>query len=110
MIYSNMGVYKYGESVSLVEFENIKDTSKLIGVRKNAIKLDNSFKTPDIIYKLIILFHESYYNTDIDTLAFGEEFYNVVYNLTNGVIPLELKFLSVNEILDDIEDILKGEV
>lgn len=110
MIYSNIGVYKYGKSISLTEIEYNKDSFHSKPVRRNAIKLDNVLKTPDIIYKLIVLFYESYYDTAIDTSTFSKEFYYVIGNLTNGIIPLELEFLAVDEILNEIEDILKGEV
>lgn len=101
MIYSNIGIYKYGKECSLTGDKY---------ARKNAIELDKRLKTPDVLYKLIELFYESYYNTDIDTDVFGKEFYYVTGFLTHGVVPLELEYLAVDEILDEIEDILKGEI
>lgn len=110
MIYTNIGIYKYGKEYEITKIENPKEISCLRSTRKNAIKLDDHLKTPDVLYKLINLFYESYYNTDIDTDVFGKEFYYVIGFLTSGIVPLELEFLAVDEILDDVEEILRGEL
>lgn len=115
MIYSNIGIYKYGRECETVQcqisrIERPKTISNIIGIRKNAIELHDYLKVPDVLYELIKLFHESYYNTNLNVEIFSEEFYKVVGCLNSGIIPLELDFLVVDEILDDIEEILRGEL
>lgn len=102
-----MLISRYGEECKICsynKFENINDLQFEI---RSGVKLYDDLKTPDVIYNLIVLFHESYSNTNIDTVTFGKEFYTVVDNLTSGVVPLELEFLAVDEIVDEIEEILE---
>lgn len=57
-------------------------------------------------YKLIKLFHESYYNTNQDTEEFATEFFSVMTKLLDGCIMLEVQYLSVDEIYEQIIEIL----
>lgn len=103
-----MLVSRYGEECKICTYNEYSKIDDLQFETRRGIKLHEHLKTPGVIYNLIVLFHESYYNTNIDTATFGKEFYNVVDNLTNGVIPFELEFLAVDEILDEIEEILNN--
>ena len=58
-------------------------------------------------FKLIGLIADSYYNTDIDTDEFACEFYGIVNMILNrGYIPLELEYLAMEELYEQILDIL----
>lgn len=103
-----MLVSRYGKECVISIYNKFSKINDLQFRTQKGLELHECLKTPDIIYSLITLFHESYYNTAFDTVAFGKEFYNVVDFLIKGVVPLELEFLAVNEILDEIEDILNN--
>lgn len=59
----------------------------------------------NIKLRLIEAFHDMYFDTDLDTYEFGEEFYEVTQLILTNRIPLELNYLSewedtINEILE----------
>ena len=75
-----------------------------------ALELHNKLGK-DKKYKLLKLFFDSYYNTDHDTEEFACEYYSVVDLIINkGIIPLELEYLNVDEMQEDIIGILKGDI
>lgn len=86
---------------------NYVDLKKYGTITNN--KLEVAKKLADkSIYDLILLYYDSYYNTDQDIDEFAAEFYKVVDNLRLSIIPLKLNKLSVSEICDEIIQILEG--
>lgn len=73
----------------------------------NTLMLKAGFRTPEVIQKLNVLFHNSYYNTNQNTQDFALEFYYLIEALGAGHIPLALEYLAVDEIYDDILEILE---
>lgn len=78
----------------------------LLNKNKKGLLIDNALleiATDTLKYNLIKIFHDGYFNTDNDTSKFAVEFYNVVDLLTTGIIPLDLNFLDVNGLVEEIE-------
>lgn len=60
-------------------------------------------------FELLTLIANGYYNTDINTDDFACEFYGVVnLILDRGHIPLELEYLAIEEMHEEILNILTG--
>jgi hypothetical protein len=58
--------------------------------------------------KLLNLIVDGYFNTDIDIDDFSCEFYAVSYLILNrGCIPLELKYLAIEQLYKEIASIFK---
>lgn len=72
------------------------------------LKLNKDIRTKNVMLNLISLYHEGYFNTDYSSQTLGAEFYNVVDLINQGIVPLELKFLEVEELEDDILFILQN--
>lgn len=56
---------------------------------------------------LIDIFHASYYDTDQDTSIFATEFFDVCSQLnTPATMPLDLDYLNMEDIYEEIEQVL----
>lgn len=97
-----LAIFKYG-AIGKSKIYLGHGTEKYIKVLIPKITIDDLQK-----FKLIALITESYYNTNNDTDTFASEYFYVVDMLLNkGYIPLELKYLAIEELHDEIIDILK---
>lgn len=60
-------------------------------------------------FELLNLIADGYYNTNIDTDDFACEFYSITnLILDRGHIPLELEYLAIEELHEEILNILGG--
>lgn len=80
-----------------------KGSQEIIHMLKPKTKLSNSQK-----FELINLITEGYYNTDNPTDVFAcEYFYVIDILLHEDIIPLELEYLAIEEMYEEIGKILK---
>ena len=81
-----------------IEIDN--HTSKKVGYLRK--KLDIYQK-----YDLIRLFYNKYYQNNKDKKGFEVEYFNIQNDLLHNIIPLELEYLNIKSIYNDIYIIVK---
>lgn len=96
---------KYKDETNLSK-RNSADIDRIIDIlgviEPSRISIPNVSIADSTKAQMIKFFYDKYHDTDQDIAIFGEEFYFVVGEISMGMIPVKLEFLSY--FLEDFDD------
>lgn len=94
-IIDKLKAYKEANTFNVGTSSKIDKIIEMIGqVEPSRISIPNVNISDKDKFQMIEFFYNHYYNTNQDAIKFSEEFYFVVGEISMGMVPIKLEFLS----------------